>query len=86
MMEKSLKDFSKNELLWKEAIALKGLSFYFNTSKNYPLAKSYADSALSLALNMISGMNVKLYTHLSSNLSYSMQDIDHQGQYYATQK
>ena len=83
-MEKALVISREMDLYESETIALKGLSFYFQFVKNYALAKSYADSAMALALQFdFRNERHKLYAHLS-NLAYSMQDMS-LGQYYSIQ-
>jgi signal transduction histidine kinase len=67
-----------------ELIANKGLSFYYQYKKQYPLAKEYADKALDISYQYnLRVERQKLLVHFS-NLSYSMQDMK-MGEFYAVQ-
>lgn len=75
LMEKSLRIAEDLDLRENKVIALKGLSFYYLYTRQYEIARSYADSALSLAVRFgFTDQRQRLYVHLS-NLAYSMQDV-----------
>lgn len=67
-----------------ELIAKKGLSFYYNSVKNYPLALQYAKEALALSYQYgFKEQRGKVFVQLS-NLAFAMQDMK-LGDYYAVQ-
>ncbi|MGF2410801.1 tetratricopeptide repeat-containing sensor histidine kinase [Ferruginibacter sp.] len=67
-----------------ELIARKGLSFYYNSIKNYPLSLQYAKEALALSYQYgFKEQRGKVFVQLS-NLAFSMQDMK-LGDYYAMQ-
>ncbi|TXH21947.1 MAG: tetratricopeptide repeat protein [Chitinophagaceae bacterium] len=79
--EKSLLIAKEMDLAETETIALKGLGMYYLEKKNYPLAKMYADSALSISLkNDIRKQTLKLYS-LLADISYANQDFTAAHQY-----
>ncbi|RYD82732.1 MAG: tetratricopeptide repeat-containing sensor histidine kinase [Sphingobacteriales bacterium] len=66
----------KMDLLETQTIALKGLAMYHLGKKNHPLARQYADSALSIALkNGNRKQTLKLYD-LLADISYASQDLN----------
>ncbi|MBS1947986.1 MAG: sensor histidine kinase [Bacteroidetes bacterium] len=81
-LEEAKKNFDKAHLIAKEmdlteteAIALKGIAMYHLEKRNYPLAKAYADSALSISIKSDNRkQTLKLYK-LLSDISYASQDL-----------
>lgn len=65
-----------------EAIALKGLSFYYTFLKDYKTAEKYADSSLKITFtHNFKKLRAQIYTQLS-NLAYANRDME-LGEHYA---
>lgn len=81
-LEEAKRNFDKANLIAKEmdlaetqAIALKGIGMYYLDKMNYPFARRYADSALTIALNNdIRKQTLKIYK-LLADISYASQDF-----------
>ena len=83
-MDKALLLSKELEIHESELIATKGLSFYYQSKKNYAASQLYGQEALALSYQYnLRIQRQKVLNHLS-NLAYSMQDTK-LGEYYATQ-
>ena len=81
-LEDAKKNFDKANFIAKEmdlteteAIALKGMAMYHLEKKNYPMAKAYADSALSISIKSDNRKQTLRLYNLLSDISYASQDL-----------
>jgi len=83
-MDKALSLAKDLELRESELIATKGLSYYYQSKKNYAVSEQYGREALAMSYRFnLKIQRQKVLSHLS-NLAYSMQNMK-LGEYYATQ-